>query len=287
MSRYYKQVRKENLLVTEEGRTNGAQVQEALNTVQEEERTLNDGAFSRFGDCQKITLTPRQTHAVIMANDHLETCVAADCYRVLRTRLVRQMNLKGLRSVTVSSATPGEGKTLTTLNLAIACAKLHGQKVLLVDADLRTRGLSRLLGISDSPGLFEVLKGEVAVESAVLLTQIPNLYFISAGQGPERFPEAFAGERWKELMASLRESFKTILVDTPPIIPLADSELIAAGCDGILLVVRALKTNREVLRKAVKQVDLKKVIGVAFNDAKALAGYSYYGTDYGVREAKS
>jgi protein-tyrosine kinase len=286
MSRYYKQIRKENLMVTEENKTNGAQLDEVLGTVQEEERALNEGAFSRFSDCKKITLTPQKTYPVLVGAEHLEPA-AADCYRVLRTRLVRQMSLKGLRSVVVSSATPGEGKTLTTLNLAITCAKLHGQKVLLVDADLRTRGLSRLLGISDSPGLFEVLQGEVPVESAVLVTNIPNLCFISAGQGSERFPEAFAGDRWKALMGCLTESFKTILVDTPPIVPLADSELIAAGCDGILLVVRALKTNREVLRKAVKQVDSKKVLGVVFNDAKALDGYCYYGTGYGNQQAKS
>jgi protein-tyrosine kinase len=285
MSRYYKQVRKENLMVTAENRTDGASLHEVLNAVQEEERALNEGTFSRFSDCQKITLAPQQTYPVLVGAEHLEPG-AADCYRVLRTRLVRQMCAKGLRSVVVSSATPGEGKTLTTLNLAITCAKLQGQKVLLVDADLRTRGLSRLLGVSDSPGLFEVLQGEVPVESAVLLTNIPNLCFISGGQGSERFPEAFAGERWKEVMGSLCESFKTILVDTPPIIPLADSELIAAGCDGILLVVRALKTNREVLRKAVKQVDTKKVLGVVFNDAKALDGYSYYGTGYGIQHAK-
>jgi capsular exopolysaccharide synthesis family protein len=279
MSRYYNQVRKDQFGVSEATPTNGAQLHEVDDTVQEVEREPGKVNFDRFRECQKVTLAPHATYPVLLDAESLGAA-ATDSYRVLRTRLVRQMGIKGLRSVVVSSANPSEGKTLTTMNLGLACAKLPGQKVLLIDADLRNRGLSRLLGANELPGLFEVLAGEIAIESAVISTNIPNLSILTAGQGSERFPEAFAGERWKELMGSLSESFKTILVDAPPIIPLADSDLIATGCDGVLLVVRALKTNRELLRKAVKQLDAKKLLGVVFNDTKALDGYSYYGTGY-------
>jgi len=285
MSRYYNQVRKDQFGVSEETPTNGAQLHEVHDMVQEVEQVPGEDSLDRFRECKKVTLTPRATYPVLLDSESIGT-PATDSYRVLRTRLVRQMGSKGLRSVVVSSATPSEGKTLTTMNLGLACAKLLGQQVLLMDADLRNRGLSRLLGVTDFPGLFETLRDEIAIESAVIATNVPNLSIMTAGQGSERFPEAFAGERWKELMGSLSESFNTILVDAPPIIPLADSDLIAAGCDGILLVVRALKTNRELLRKAAKQIDAKKILGVVFNDTKALDGYSYYGTGYDNNHAK-
>lgn len=279
MSRYYNQVRKGHFGVSEEIPSNGAKFHEVYDTVPEVEQAPGEGNLSRFQELNKITLTPQSTYPVLLGAETL-SAPATDSYRVLRTRLVHQMGIKGLRSVVVTSATPSEGKTLTTMNLGLTCAKLPGQKVLLVDADLRNRGLTRLVGATDVPGLFEALHGEIAIESAVLATNVPNLSIMAAGQGFERFPEAFAGERWKELMGSLSASFKTILVDAPPIIPLADSDLIAVGCDGVLLVVRALKTNRELLRKAVKQVNAKKVLGVVFNDTNALDGYSYYGTGY-------
>ena len=285
MSRYYNQVRKDHFGVTEEIPANGTQIQEVHETVQEAERTAVEGKSGPFQECQKVTLTPPPTYPLLLDSENL-SAGAADSYRVLRTKLVRQMSIKGLRSVVVSSATPNEGKTLTTMNLGLACAKLPGQKVLLMDADFHNRRLSRLLDAPHLPGLFEALHGEIAMESAVLATNVPNLSIMTAGQGSERFQESFAGERWKELMHSLSESFKIILVDAPPIIPLADSELIAVGCDGVLLVVRALKTNRELLRKAVKQVDAKKLLGVVFNDTYAQDGYSYYGYGYGNNHTK-
>ncbi len=79
-------------------------------------------------------------------------------------------------------------------------------------------------------------------------------------------PELFAGPRWKELIGWSSECFKIILVDSPPILPLADFELIAAGCDGVLVLVRALSTERESLRKAVNLIDVKKLLGVVMND---------------------
>jgi protein-tyrosine kinase len=279
MSRYYNQVRKDYVGITEEAPTNGAQFQGIHDSAHEVERTAVEGKSGPFQECQKVTLSPPSTYPVLLEAENLGAA-ATDSYRVLRTRLVRQMSSKGLRSVVVSSATPNEGKTLTTMNLGLACAKLPGQKVLLIDADLRNRGLSRLLDAPDRSGLFEVLHGDIATESAVLGTNIANLSIMAAGQGSERLPEAFTGERWRDLVRSLSDSFKIILVDAPPIIPFADSELIAAGCEGFLMVVRALKTNRELLRKAVKQIDSKKFLGAVFNDTQAPDGYSYYGTTY-------
>jgi protein-tyrosine kinase len=206
---------------------------------------------------------------------------AVESYRALRTRLLRQQTTTGLRSVVITSALAGEGKTLTGLNLAQCCAQLHNQRVLLVDADLRTRGLTRLLGLPSGPGLSEVLSSQVQFEDAAMATDTSNLYVVGAGEGNPSIAELFTLPRWKEFMGWCGESFKLVLVDAPPILPLADFELISAECDGVLMIVLARKTQRELLLKASAQVDPKKLLGVVFNavdrSRQEKDYYQYYG----------
>lgn len=202
---------------------------------------------------------------------------ATEAYRSLRTRLMRLQATKGLRSMAVSSAAPGDGKTVTTLNLGLCYAQLHDTPVLLIDGDLRSRRLSQLLSNPPGPGLAEILSGEAQYEDAILSTSNPNLYVLPAGALTVSAPEVLSGTAWKELVAWCSETFKLILVDTPPVRPLADFELITAGCDGFLMVVRAYKTQREALEQLAGQIDPKKLIGVVLNstDVYSRYGYSY------------
>ena len=201
---------------------------------------------------------------------------AAEAYRALRTRLMRLQTSKGLRSVAISSATPGEGKTVTTLNLGLCYAQLQNTPVLLIDGDLRSRRLSQLLSNPAAPGLAEVLSGEARYEDAILSTNDPNLFVLAAGSKMVSAPELLAGTAWKELLAWCSESFKLILVDTPPVRPLADFELITASCDGFLMIVRAYQTQRESLQQLAGQLDAKKLVGVVLNSTRAYSkdGYS-------------
>src|SRR6202008_579428 len=100
---------------------------------------------------------------------------AAESYRTLRTRLTRIQGTQGIRSVVFSSAMPGEGKTLTAMNLALCCAQIPSFKVLIVDADFRKRGLTHLLGSPTGPGLSELLSGTATYDQATVETNIPNL----------------------------------------------------------------------------------------------------------------
>ena len=181
----------------------------------------------------------------------------------------------------ITSALAGEGKTLTALNLAQCCAQLHDQRVLLIDADLRTRGLTRLLGLPPGPGLSEVLSGQVQFEDAAMATDTANLYVVGAGGDNPSIAELFTVARWKEFMGWCGESFKLVLIDAPPILPLADFELISAESDGVLMIVLARKTQRGLLQKASAQVDPKKLLGVVFNavdrSRQEKGYYQYYG----------
>lgn len=201
---------------------------------------------------------------------------AEEAYRGLRTRLMRIRVAQRIRSVVVTSALQGEGKTLTSMNLAASCARLQDMKLLLVDADIRTSGLSRALKLPFAPGLSEVLSGECAPEAAISATDIPNLYVMSSGLLNKPPAELFASQRWKELMDWSKEEFELTLVDAPPVLNLADVELILAPCDGALMVVRALYTKRDTLQKCAAQLDSKKICGVVYNGTAYSKYHRYY-----------
>jgi protein-tyrosine kinase len=204
---------------------------------------------------------------------------AEESYRALRTRLLRVKSAQGLLSVVITSSVQGEGKTLTALNLALSCAQLHEMKILLIDGDVRTHGLSRTLGLPAGSGLSEVLAGECEAGNALMATDSPNLFVLTGGQSSLPSAELFASRRWQELLSWCKESFKLVIVDAPPVLNLADVELITAGCDGVLMVVRAKLTRRDVLRDAARQIDTKKLLGMVYNAAeKSHHNYQYAAT---------
>ncbi len=219
-----------------------------------------------FDDCKKIEnpLTDL-LKAQFKGSDSVESVL--ESYRALRTRLLRISSQEALKSVVITSASQGEGKTFTSLNLASCCAQLHEMRVLLIDGDIRSRGLSRRLECLSGPGLSEVLAGKCDPEHAILATDIPNLYVLSAGSPSVPSAELFAGPRWQELIDWCNQSFKLVLVDSPPVLNLADVELMTVACDGVLMVVRALQTKRDILQKTTSQIDSKKLLGVVYNAA--------------------
>ena len=274
MSRYYNQLwGRQKEAPAEAPPTPPAAV---MDDGQPAEYSSADSNTSFLTHCRKLVLVRQPGAPVIFGQEGLFSA-AIDCYRSLRTRLVRLMATQGVRSVVISSANPAEGKTLTTLNLGLTFAKLEGKKILLVDSDLRTRGLTTLLGAQSEVGLSDVLTGEVAAESVVLATSVENLYVVTAGQSSGRSAEAFSSEHWKQFVNWASQHFDIILVDSPPILAMADFELITAACNSAVLVVRALKTSRESLTKAIKQIDAKKFLGAVFNESRPQSKYQHYG----------
>lgn len=190
---------------------------------------------------------------------------AEEAYRALRTRLFRLRSTMELRSIIVTSSVPGEGKTLTSFNLALCCSQLKDLRVLLIDGDIRTGGLTRALGTVPSSGLADVLSGRCDAESAVCETNHPNLYVCGSGSTTLSPGELYAGKRWQEFISWCKGSFHLVVVDSPPIMTLSDVELMTAACDGVLLAVRARQTRREVLQRFASQIDAKKLLGIVYN----------------------
>ncbi len=232
-------------------------------------------------EAYRMVRLPRDPRRLFFPEDEtIPAPPALEAYRSFRTRVLRLQARRQFRTVAITSAAKGDGKTLTSTNLALCCAQLPQFPVLLIDGDLRTHGASRCIGHDEGPGLADVLSGRVAREAAVVATDIPNLHFVCAGDATKNPPELFSGAPWKEFIAWCKDNFKLVLVDCPPAFPLADFELISASCDGILVIARARATNKEALERVLAQVDSHKLLGVSLNSV-ASYDHSYYYYDYG------
>jgi polysaccharide biosynthesis transport protein len=279
MSRYFNQSRRQ---IVDRPMTTAATKQADLSRVLQE---VTDSVIvpdtkkeSRLSACRKLRLPAGSDQPLILSRSDIPA-PAMESYRALRTRLMRMQDNQGLRSVILSSAVAREGKTLTSINLALSCSRLNGYRVLVIDSDLRTRGLTRLLGDPAGAGLSEILAGEAEYEDAIMATDNPNLYVLSAGSHSGQAPELYSGNHWKDLMSWCVENFRLVIVDSPPILPVADFEQIVGSCDGVLIVVRAYQTQRDLLKKVSARIDQKKLIGVVLNGIPATDA-SQYGKGY-------
>ncbi len=233
----------------------------------------------RLENCRRMGLPRDNEKSFLSPEYNLSMQAAVEAYRTLRTRLVKQQTKQGTRSMVITSAAQGEGKTLTTLNMALCYAKIENWPVLVIDADLRSKGLSLVLGNPPAPGLSELLECKCSTEDAIYRTDAPNLWFLPAGTASTPPPELFSSPHWKDLVGWCSESFRMVIIDSPPMLNLADFELIAGCCESVMLVVRAKSTQREPLTKVLAQIETGKLSGIVFNSAEQVhKSYTYYGT---------
>jgi capsular exopolysaccharide synthesis family protein len=280
LSQYYDQTQKANSWGSRTDLDNVLDLKKALSGVEEAMKEPNVASrpsqAGPFKSARKIRLPHTPLTPSIVADDKSSASITT-AYTALRTRFLRSLTTKGFRSVLITSALEAEGKTLTAINLAISCARLEDNRVLLVDADLRKKGLTTFLNCRDSAGLFDVLGQGLDPDSAILATDLPNLYVLPAGSQPGSLTELFAGTYWKDFLAWTDTRFKLVLVDSPPLASVSETELISGGCDGVLMVVRAQSTKRDALQKVSQHLDRQKLLGVVFNSVKQDGPDEYYG----------
>ena len=210
--------------------------------------------------------------------EHVE---AGEYFAVLRTRVLNAHERSGARTILITSAQKGEGKSLISTNLAISLAQLAKHRILLVDGDLRVAGITELLNLRDQAGITDFLQGTVTFDNIIHPSFVPLLSVIAAGTTPAAaVPGVLEGAKWAEFMENAKKSFDFIIVDSVPVIaPIADFELLSAPCDGLLLVVHLHKTNRELLDRTMQQMN-GKLLGVVINNAEPTNGYDYYSHYY-------
>ena len=269
MSKYFNQSRRQTVDRSTEGRAiEQAEFQRELEEVSKTSVSTGGTPISFLSGCRKVRLPESSRVPLILSRAEIDGS-ALESYRALRTRLLRAQATQALRSVVLSSAVAGEGKTLTSMNLALCFSRLRDFPVLVVDSDLRTHGLTRLLGDPAGPGLSDILAGSAEYEDAILATDYPNLYVLGAGSCCDQAAELYSGNQWKEFVGWCGQTFRITLVDSPPILPVADFEQIINTCDGSLIVVRAHRTPREMLERTARRIDPKKLLGVVFNGASS------------------
>jgi len=208
--------------------------------------------------------------------------VAADQYRSLRYTVENLRKGAGLHAMAVTSPSPGDGKTVTTLNLAGALAQAEGARVLVIDGDLRKPSVASYLALEGlrSPGLSDALRDPRYDLRQIVRHLIGfNLWVVPAGP-PEFSPyELLSSSRLELLLREARRDFDCVLVDTPPAVMMPDCRLIERWVDGVMLIVAAHKTPRKLVAEALSQLDPAKLVGVVFNadDNPTSAYYGYYG----------
>jgi capsular exopolysaccharide synthesis family protein len=208
----------------------------------------------------------------------------SEAFRALRTNVLFSSAEEGARTLVVTSTGPREGKSLVSGNLAVALAQA-GQRVLLVDADLRKPAVHEIFRVGQEPGLSNVLVGSAKASEAVIEPGVEGLWIMAAGRIPPNPAELLGSQRFQELLTSLKAHFDWILVDTPPVMAVTDAALVAHRATGVVFVVRADATSRHAARRALDQLEQvgAKFVGGVLNRVD-LQRNSYYYSQYYRRE---
>jgi polysaccharide biosynthesis transport protein len=206
---------------------------------------------------------------------------ASEAYRAVRTGILLSRSEKPPKTILFTSATAGEGKSMTTLNTAIAFANML-DKVLLIDADLRRPRCHELLDRQGHPGLTEVLSGLNELNDVIQPTNIKGLFLLSAGLTPPNPSELLGSKKMRELLTAAGASFEHVLIDSAPVLPVSDTVVLSTLVDGVVLVA-ASQTVRQLVRDACSRLAYvgTKIIGVVLNNVnpehqRYYAPYVYY-----------
>ena len=232
----------------------------------------------------KYAVTKQLTKRAIMGPDI--SFAASEAYKLLRTKLQFSFSDENnCRVIGLSSALSGEGKSLTSVNLAFALSQLK-KRVILIDCDMRRPTLAEKLGILKQPGLSSYLTRQCSLDELIQQCGIKDnetaFHVITAGQNPPNPIELLSSERMKNLLESMREEYDYVILDLPPVGEVSDAMAVAKQTDGILLIVRQNFCERGVLREAVQQFEFvnAKILGVVFNCTSERGGKGYYKSYY-------
>jgi len=205
-------------------------------------------------------------------------------YRLLRAKLSLMQKESGLKTLLVTSALPGEGKTFTACALAGVLAQEPGRNVLIIDADLRNPAVERTLNGKRGAvrhGLTQALQGGVSQpEALILATSEDGLYFLPSGPVPDNPSELLGSERLEQLLASLRPHFAWIVLDSPPALSLADASLLSVHCDAALLVIQAERTPASAVTDLVQMLGEERICGAVLNRTRQMKSSHYYYSYY-------
>jgi tyrosine-protein kinase Etk/Wzc len=255
---------------------------------------ITDGSRSAQSHFRRLLGSGKASHATVGSplTGNQTFSIGIEAFRNLRTGLIWSDGGDALRTLVVTSAAPGEGKTMTAANLAVTLA-YDGLRVLLVDCDIRRPRIHGLFQLPRAPGLMELLRASSDPDAppirAIRETPVARLSVLTCGALPVNAANLLSGTRMRVLLGELQEQFDIIVLDTPPVLATADASIVASLTDGVLLVVRAGTTDRNAAQRAFQQLANvgARVVGTVLNDPGgevAKEGDYYYPYDYAAQE---
>ncbi len=202
----------------------------------------------------------------------------AEAYRTIRTNIQFSSVDQALKTLLVTSAGPDEGKSTTLANLAITMAQT-GQKVMIIDCDLRKPTQHKMFRVAQAPGLTSLLvEGDYPVDMYVRDTEVPNLRLLPSGPLPPNPAELLQSRHMEQVLEGLKARADVLLCDTPPLIAVTDAAVLSTRLDGTILVVKAGQTRRELVRSAKDLLEKvhARIIGVVLNNVEVRGDFYYY-----------
>jgi capsular exopolysaccharide synthesis family protein len=213
---------------------------------------------------------------------------SAEAFRTLRTNLMFSQAVREMRTLVVTSASPGEGKTVTAANLAVSFAQ-QGMRVLLIDCDLRRGRTHRMFNVPREPGMSDFVLGYETEDKVTHETIVPGLYMIPSGKLPPNPAELLGGDNAKGKLANLTEGYDLLILDTPPLLAASDAAILATLSDGVIMVLRAGGTETNAAQQATQQLVAigARIVGAVLNDPDSQVAKfgAYYEYSYSYREA--
>ncbi len=200
----------------------------------------------------------------------------AEAIRLLGVRLRDLRQIRPLKTVLITSTIPQEGKSTISANLACALAQVSGEKILLLEGDLRRPSLLQIFGAEATSGISECLKDEGRKLAGIYRLEDAGCWILPAGRTPSNPLKLLQSHELKMVMERLSECFDWIIIDSPPVLPLADTSIWMRMADGVLLVTREGTTQKRELEKGLEALDQQKLLGALVNGAVASAYSGYY-----------
>jgi capsular exopolysaccharide synthesis family protein len=201
---------------------------------------------------------------------------AAEAFRLLGVRLRDLGRTRPLKKILVTSTIPQEGKTTVAANLACTLARATQQKVLLVEGDVRRPSLSNMLGFQGHAGICEWLRGDQKLTNCIYCLEDVGIWVMPAGSSPQNPLEVLQSSKLNALMAQVTEWFDSVIIDSPPVLPLADTSVWMRLTDGIILVARQGISEKKQLQRGLEAIDSQKLVGALLNCSTSSTHSHYY-----------
>ena len=224
--------------------------------------------------CEALNVNPPMASHLVSVMD--SESPAGEAFHLLGVRLRHMRRQRPLKKILITSSIPQEGKSLVAANLACTLALRTQQKVLLLEGDVRRPTQSKIFGIPAKAGICEWLNGERALVKSMYKLDGPGIWILPSGQATGESLDLLQSGRAIPLMEQLTDWFDWVVIDSPPILPMADTSIWTNMADGILLVARQGVTQKRQLRRGLEAVGSQKVIGAVLNSAKSTAHTDYY-----------